>query len=342
MDKNIIPEISVLMPVYNCQPYIEESVNSILNQTFTDFEFIIIDDCSTDGTFEYLQSLTDPRIKLIRKTENTGYTISLNMGLDIAQGKYIARMDGDDISVHTRFEKQVAFMNANPEVVVCGGAYEIIGSNHKIIHKSSNEDIVLELISFCHFGHPTVFMRNITLKSNNIKYDIDYEPAEDYKMWTILWEYGKLANLTDVLLYYRVHPNQTTSQRGQIQSEIAKNISIEYVLKLSSGNANAEIFSTSRIRTIEDFKKYESVELDIKNNLTTRGIWANDKFFLERKKKYLKQSFSEGQHSIPLAIIELKLLFKFRYLLGSNFILKYFIKSIIYWKTAKNLNHQVN
>ena len=231
MDKNIDPKISVLMPVYNCREYIEESLKSIINQTFKDFEFIIIDDCSTDGTFEYLTSVTDPRIKLIRKSKNTGYTVSLNMGLKIAKGKYIARMDGDDISVSDRFAKQVAFMDVNPDVIVCGGGYEAIGSDFKFIPKTSNEDIVLDLMSFSPFAHPTAFMRNIILKENNIQYDTQYEPCEDYKLWTILSEYGKLANLNDILLYYRIHQNQTSIVRANAQIEITKLIAFEYVKK---------------------------------------------------------------------------------------------------------------
>ena len=127
------PTVSVLMPVYNCADFIESSVESILLQTFSDFEFLIIDDFSTDGTYEYLQSLTDSRIKLIRKSKNTGYAISLNIGLNNARGKYIARMDADDISLPERFARQVSFMDNQPEVVVCGSWYENIGNGKGLV-----------------------------------------------------------------------------------------------------------------------------------------------------------------------------------------------------------------
>jgi len=331
MNKNVNPKISVLMPVYNCMRFIEESINSILNQTFRDYEFIIIDDCSSDGTFEYIQSLYDPRIRIIRKTQRTGITVSLNMGLDVAKGEYIARMDGDDISVPNRFERQVAFMDENPEVVACGGGYEAIGiPDIKYVPNSSNDDIILDLFSFSCIAHPTVFLRSIILKNNNIRYDLNYEPAEDYKMWTILSEYGKLANIKDVLLYYRLHPNQISNQRAASQKELKKLISFEYIKCLSNNNENIDLFCNSKLQTIKDFRKYESVENDIRYTLKARGINTNEKFFFERKRHHIEWSLNRIEYSLPQAIEDFKLLFRSRSLLGNKFIIKYLVKNIIY------------
>lgn len=334
MDTPLIPEISVIMPVYNCRQYIEESVSSIINQTFTGFEFIIIDDCSTDGTFEYLKTLTDQRIKLIRKPQNTGYTVSLNMGLEMATGKYIARMDGDDISFTDRFEKQVDFMDRNPDVVVCGGGYVAIGSNFKFVPKISYEDIISDLMSVSPFAHPTVFIRNSILKLHKIQYNTRYEPAEDYQLWTILAEYGKLANLNDIILYYRIHQNQTSNLRGKTQLEIGKLISSEYIKSLSNGNIDADRFSNPKILTAEDLKKYETIESDIRSALSKRGIRINDKFFLERKAQYLKEGLTQQGYSILQAIKDLKLIYTNKMLLGSNFIFKYLVKSLMFWKAS--------
>ena len=132
MAKNLIPTISVIMPVYNCFDYIQEAINSILNQTFSDFELIIIDDYSSDGTVDLIKKFNDPRIKLTVKSVNSGISNSLNYGLKIAKGKYIARMDGDDISFPDRFERQVKFMDLNPKVILCGGGYISINSNQGI------------------------------------------------------------------------------------------------------------------------------------------------------------------------------------------------------------------
>jgi len=316
------------MPVYNCRQYIEESVNSILNQTYTDFEFIIIDDCSTDGTFEYLSSLADSRINLIRKPKNSGYTISLNMGLEIAKGEYVARMDGDDISLSDRFAKQVNFMDNNQDVVVCGGAYEIIGSKWKFVPKCTNDEIIFDMMSVSVIAHPTAFFRNSILKENNITYNKDYEPAEDYKMWTLLSEYGKLANLNDVLLYYRMHPNQTSSLRAKSQNEISKLISLEFVKNLSKGNENINVFF--KLNSVDDLVKYESVEANILDTLKERGIRTNTKLFLERKQQILVQSLTENKYSLTLAKKKYKFILKSRPMLGYSFICKYFLRCIKY------------
>ena len=335
MDKNINPKISVLMPVYNCRPFIEESVNSILNQTFKDFEFIIIDDCSTDGTYEYLQTLTDPRISIFRNKKNSGIAVSLNLGLEMAKGIYIARMDGDDISFPDRFAKQVTFMDEHPEIILCGGGYQSIGSSKFIfVPKSSHEDIILYLMSYSPIAHPTVFFRTKTLTNNNIQYQPEFVPAEDYKMWTVLSKYGKLANITDIVLYYRVHKNQISSINTNIQSEIAKFVAFEYIMNFSKRNEHTDSFCRKKINSIEDLKKYEDVEAIIKQTLIEKGIKANDCFFQERKKQYLIYSLIQNRYSITQAVNDMALLFKCRSTLGNMFIFKHLIKCLTYYKIA--------
>jgi glycosyltransferase involved in cell wall biosynthesis len=328
VDKNLAPKISVLMPVFNCRQYIEESANSILNQTFTDFEFLIIDDCSTDGTFEYLKTLDDPRITLIRKPKNTGITISLNIGLQMATGEYIARMDGDDISLPDRFAKQVAFMDENQDVIVCGGSYQIIGSDYRFAPNTSNDDIVLDLMSHTPIAHPTVFLRTRTLKKNYIQYDLNYETAEDYKLWTVLSEYGKLANLNDVLLYYRVHQNQITRQRTETQLVMVALIAFEYICNLSRNNEYTEHFYKAKINTAEDLKKYDIVEDAVKSTLVERKVRINNIFFRERKSQGLRQSLTYDRYSIKQAIRDLELIIRGRKFLTNKFIVKYLVKSL--------------
>lgn len=208
MDKNIIPKISVLMPVFNCRQYIEESVNSIINQTFTDFEFLIIDDCSTDGTFEYLQSLSDPRINLIRKTQNSGHTISLNMGLELAKGEYIARMDGDDVSLPERLTKQVDFLETHPEIGVLGTRVQIMDAFGNISHtlQFPTQHGVLRW-SLCFYNpivHPSVIMRREIIERAG-GYNPDMKHAEDYDLWRRLSGLTRLSNLQDVLFCLRKH-----------------------------------------------------------------------------------------------------------------------------------------
>ena len=204
----MIPRVSVLMPVYNCEAYIRESVESILSQTFTNFEFLIIDDYSQDGTYEYLQTLTDPRIKLIRKPVNSGYAKSLNMGLDMARGEYIARMDGDDIALPERFAKQVTFMDQHLGVVVAGTCYKVLGTDAVVQMPLSFEAAKMVALMQVPVAHPTVFMRRSVLVKNQLRYDEKLEPTEDYDLWTRLMENGRIENLPDVLLLYRRHSEQ--------------------------------------------------------------------------------------------------------------------------------------
>lgn len=328
MDKNLIPRISVIMPVYNCKQYIEESVFSILNQTFKDFELLIIDDCSSDGTFDYLNGLTDARINLIRKSSNTGYTKSLNLGLDLAKGEYIARMDGDDISVLNRFQRQVEFLDFNKDVVCCGSNYMIIDSDWTSKLPLNNDQIILDLMINSQMAHPSVMFRSKVLKDNNLHYSENYEPAEDYKLWTDLIQYGKLANIEDVLLYYRVHKKQTSSVRELLQKDMAQLIAKEHIMRLCKHNVNCECFHSKNILTINDFNEYIEVEKLILDSLKERLIVFNEFYFFNRKKIRLKQSFLSKEFMSYSTKHQLSVLYSIKIYLGLKFYFTYILKKI--------------
>ena len=211
------PKISVIMPVYNCELYINEAITSILNQTFTNFELIIIDDCSTDQTVAIIKSKFDDRICLIEKKENSGLINSLNLGIAKAKGEYIARMDGDDICLPERFAKQIYFLENNPTIVMCGTAIKFVGSSSgNLFYPQTHEEIKINLFSFLPvFAHPTIMGRKDFFNKNH--YDLNYEHAEDYELWTRLVTVGETANLNEVLLKYRVHPNQVSVTKKNIQ-----------------------------------------------------------------------------------------------------------------------------
>tara|TARA_R110002124_G_scaffold185407_1_gene352845 strand:+ start:6412 stop:7446 length:1035 start_codon:yes stop_codon:yes gene_type:complete len=228
VDKNIVtPFISVIMPVYNCELYLKEAIDSILNQTYANFEFFIIDDASTDQTLSIIKAYDDIRINLVEKEVNSGLTKSLNIGLSMAKGKYIARMDGDDISLPERFAKQLSFLDRNPEYVLCGSNYSIIGSNQVVTLPETNEDIKLGLLKSCVIAHPSVMFRNSILLENNIKYDSSKEPAEDYHLWVQLISKGKFYNIQELLLRYRVHDKQISQKKFIQQRDLAVLAKIE-------------------------------------------------------------------------------------------------------------------
>lgn len=210
-------KISVIMPVYNCELYINDAIDSILNQTHNNFELLIIDDASTDKTLELAKKYSDVRVKVIEKPIKTGLTNSLNHGLKIAKGKYIARMDGDDISLPNRFSKQISFLEANQEVILCGSWFNIMGSDRIVKVPEKHDQIKLAFLKGNCIAHPSVMMRKKALDAFSVVYDGSKEPAEDYDLWVRLMSKGRLHNLQEVLLNYRVHSEQVTKKHSKEQ-----------------------------------------------------------------------------------------------------------------------------
>lgn len=328
MAKNLIPIVSVIMPVYNCFDYIQEAINSILSQTFSDFELIIIDDNSKDGTVDLIKKFNDPRIKLILKSVNSGISNSLNYGLKIAKGKYIARMDGDDISFPDRFEQQVKFMDLNPKVVLLGGGYISINLKNDFIPVQNHFELLFEMTYYCPIAHPTVFIRRNILSQNAIEYDTKFEPAEDFRMWTILSRYGEIANINEPLIQYRIHANQTSVKRAFEQKTISNIIAQEHVKYLSNNHEYFTSFIGKKIETQGELEKYMLVELEIKRQFMALGFNLNVQGLIKREKIYLRKAFLD----FPIIKLNKKtiiLLINNFNIIGPYFILKYFLKCII-------------
>jgi glycosyltransferase involved in cell wall biosynthesis len=201
------------MPVYNTAEYLREAVDSIIGQTLSDFEFLIIDDGSTDGSAEILDDYekSDDRIRVFHQ-ENRGLAVSLNRGLRAAGGKYIARMDSDDISLPERFAKQVAFMDRHPEVGLCGTAFMQFGERTGASWTMTDpEEIKSRLMFWPCFGHPTVMMRRELVVRENLYYDTEFKQSEDHELWVRFSRHCKITNLTEVLLLYRTDAGQATN-----------------------------------------------------------------------------------------------------------------------------------
>lgn len=203
------PRVSVILAAYNGQKYLREAIDSILSQTFSDFEFILIDDGSTDQTLEIIQSYArkDGRIKVIVNAVNLGLMRSLNQGLALARGDYIARMDSDDISLPERFTEQLAYMDAHPEIGVSGTWVELFGDIAGEIWKypTGHDAICASMLFSNTLVHPSVMMRSETLQRHHLQYDPNMLYAEDYEFWSRVLFVTKLANLDRVLLKYRIH-----------------------------------------------------------------------------------------------------------------------------------------
>lgn len=211
------PKVTVLLPVYNSEKYLSEAVGSILAQDFHDFEFLIIDDGSEDGSLNILASYKDKRIRLVRHEKNQGLIKTLNEGISLARGTYIARMDGDDISLPHRLSRQVKFMDEHPHVGIAGTWFELMGTGQVIKHPADHESIRTTLFHYSALGHPTVMMRKDLMIKHGLLYNEEYMHAEDYELWTRCAEYFELANIQEVLLIYRDHANQVSNRYAQIQ-----------------------------------------------------------------------------------------------------------------------------
>jgi glycosyltransferase involved in cell wall biosynthesis len=205
MKQKNLPLISVIMPVFNAAAYLKPAVNSILSQSYSNFEYIIVNDCSTDSSLKILRSFRDPRIKIISNSKNLGVAGSLNRALKLAKGKYVARMDADDISHPDRLRKQVEFLELNPNTIACGVQTEIIDGQNQIIStrsfpissKSCHDYLMLTSPIL----HPTLMTRASVYKK--IGYTAKYKTAEDWDLYFKLLKFGKLANLPDTLYSYR-------------------------------------------------------------------------------------------------------------------------------------------
>ncbi len=199
------PMISVLMPVYNGEKYLKEAIESILNQTYTDFEFLIINDGSTDKTEEIILSYADDRICYIKNNQNLGIVKTLNKGINLATGEYIARMDADDISFPKRFEYQLAFMDKHLDVGVCGTWLKTIGMVEEVWKMPISHDAILvETLFHSSLMHPTVFIRKSVLDLLDRIYDEDFKWVEDYELWIRLAKKIQFRNISKVLLKYRI------------------------------------------------------------------------------------------------------------------------------------------
>jgi glycosyltransferase involved in cell wall biosynthesis len=217
------PKVTILMPVYNGEKYIREAIESILSQTFTDFEFLIIDDGSTDQSAVVISSYNDPRIRLVNNERNLGLVHTLNRGLELARGELIARMDSDDISLPDRIRKQVELMNGQPEVGVCGCWIEWLDREVIMDYPVNDPEIKRNLTFTCPLAHPTVMMRADLVKRYNVRYDPEYQHAEDYELWSRLSLITNFANIPEVLLRYRIHENQICQRHHSEQmASIAK------------------------------------------------------------------------------------------------------------------------
>lgn len=279
------PVVSVIMPVFDCVNYIEEAVNSILNQTFTDFELIIIDDGSTDGTTSILGQLEDDRIKIILKKDNEGVSKATNDGFRLAQGKYIARMDGDDIALKERFEKQVKVLENNPNVFICSGLVQYLGGSNVIIpYKEKHQEIITELLISCSICMGATMFRKKEL--SGYFYDENKNNGEDYDFWTKVAWLGEMYTVQEVLLLYRVHDNQASKKHKQQQILDDIEIRLNLFKKINYNTIKYTDHLIKKMLLLNEFVSIKELELFLS--------WIKELAFLNRKSEMYPQKELEN------------------------------------------------
>lgn len=205
------PTCTVLLPVYNGEKYLREAIDSVLAQTYKNFELLIINDGSTDKTDAIIRSYNDARIRYIQNKTNLKLIITLNKGIRMAKGKYIARMDADDLSHPKRLAKQIAFLDTHPDYGLVGSLFALIDTNREIHEIGGaklleDEDLKMGMLFaniFCH--GETMFRKKLCIK-HNLFYDQQYTYTEDYELWTRMAKYTKIKNLPEVLYFYMTNP----------------------------------------------------------------------------------------------------------------------------------------
>jgi len=213
------PRVTVLMSVYDSEKFLQEAIDSILTQTFTNFEFLIINDGSKDSSLKIIRSYKDPRIRLISRA-NRGLTFSLNQGLEIAKGEYIARQDSDDISVPERLKKEVDYLDTHPSVALVGSNYTVIDDNGDTLTTTTvftePNDLKLTQITCNQYGHGSIMLRKSILKKTGL-YDKSVGYVEDYDLWTRISRVADIANIEESLYLYRRNADGVTRQNLDLQ-----------------------------------------------------------------------------------------------------------------------------
>lgn len=217
----MVPLVSILMPVYKTAPYLREAMDSMLSQTFTDFELIVLDDCSPDNAEEILDSYTDPRIVRYKGEKNAGLSNVLNVGIGMARGKYIARMDSDDLSMPERLQIQVDYLEAHPDIDLVSVGMQLFGAKDEVWLREQDPEKV-KIIALFHSPilHASSMWRRDSFEKRGLRFRQEMVPAEDYDLWTRALVKGlRLVNLRQVLYKYRIHPEQATTQTDKTTSK---------------------------------------------------------------------------------------------------------------------------
>lgn len=285
--------ISVVLPVYNSEKYIYDALVSITTQTYTNIEILVIVNGTTDNSIIEINKVNDSRIRMININESIGLIRALNIGIEESKGKYIARMDADDIALPTRFEKQVNFLDTNIEYGLCASWYKTFdGTNIIGKNKTDDQDIKINLLHQCHICHPSVILRKSILDNFNLEYSNNYPHSEDYALWIEMSGKTKFYTYPEVLLKYRDHENNISKLENYTQEKLSIDVKKEYFAKLGCLINNDEVLLYTTFA-------YSNFSLSISEinviNLIIRKLLkesTGDIIKLEKLEKYLSYKWN--------------------------------------------------
>lgn len=257
------------MPVYNAEKYLAEAIDSIIQQTYKDWELIIINDGSTDSSEDIIKSYNDQRIHYFENSVNLGVIKTLNKGIDLCSGKYIARMDADDISHSKRLEEQVLFLESHPDYVMCGTNGIIIDKEYKEMRSFRSipfdEGIRIKLLFSNPFTHPSVMIRTQILRVE--KYSEEWKHVEDLELWTRIVEKGKVANLKQQYLTYRWHGDNISEKQSDTQVKQKAEIARRQLSKLGVEASDEELRYHFFTFNPESLNKPDSADINTYHNI---------------------------------------------------------------------------
>ncbi len=289
------PLVTVLLPVYNAEKYLAEAVESILTQTFRDYELLIINDGSTDRSAEIIRSFQDKRVRLVTNETNLKLIATLNKGIELARGKYIVRMDADDISLPERLQKQVDFMETHPEVGVCGTWFAPLGRSGRIVQYPENdESIRIMMLYQTPFCHPSVILRKEVIEKNKISYSSNFIHCEDYELWARLSSHTRFANIPEALLQYRLHENSISASNQGIQRGKTYDV-IRLVFQKTGLTVRNEEIDVFRAVAYSQFKPEKNFIVQT-DELLTQLIVANKKTKYLPEKELCEFAFQKWLH----------------------------------------------
>lgn len=282
-DSNIL--VTVLLPVYNAEEYVRESLASVVDQTYTNLEILVIDDGCTDGSIDIVRSFEDDRIRLVQNEKNLGLIGTLNKGLGLASGKYIVRADADDRCIAERVEKQVQFMESNPHIGISGTAYGNFGEEYGHVvttFATDHDEIMFRHLYQIHLMHGTSIWRMSIFKEHGFQFDPIFKHSEDYDLFDRVSQISTVANLTDCLYEVRMHADRISFRFSDIQQANSNIVRRRGFERMGVSVADDQI-ALFRDFCHRDFDAIRGKENDIADLL-------NDMLVGNSSKKYIDQA----------------------------------------------------